>query len=607
MKKLFLLVAGLVLIVVPSLAGEYLMNDTGETVCGLRVVFSEPVELTGFGDVLNTVKPTGKATEFIFSGGELDAWAGHWFNWEPASVTMLTYEWYISPMTVEIPEGGLTREDLLNLGRPPTYKEIMSVIAEYPGSDEPLYEPAPDEAFWLTDLEGHADIYDNDSIKINYADWFDQSQVTKIEVYRNGIKMRFLPDTLDVLTNEQMKTFDGNPLEHTPASNHTDHAIMGYEFQIKMYNEDRGLKKTLETNVESSVTFGGEYRFAHVGHNWWQVFPVSGPHPLWNRQHMADEQINSYLDEIVSYGFNGIQIGVYLFMDAPNSNNIFPMYEYDLSRIPEWQQTPEDSAIEILLSLAKSKGLQTELHLELWITEDYERNHPNEAVYRGTIKPVNISSWFKSLTDWAVYYATLAEDLGADYFCPFDELDSMEKYTDCIYDLLRAVDDVFSGDLIIAGSIHHYNLGWFPSGATPGTFWDYPGLIRGENSWNIRLDDNKSQQYSNMTEKYKEFWEQVIIDHTRNYPGHKFFLSAVGFYNWDGQVLGYGSNPLNSSKRDDQEIADSWAAVFNVASQLGIDGVAIWDYNLSYQLIDDGNTVINEPPIIYIIKACIKE
>ena len=92
MKKLGLLVIGLLCISLSSLAGEYLMNDTGEAVTGLRVVFSEPVKLTGFGDVLNTVEPTGKATEFVFSGGELDAWAGHWLNWDPVSAALVSHE-----------------------------------------------------------------------------------------------------------------------------------------------------------------------------------------------------------------------------------------------------------------------------------------------------------------------------------------------------------------------------------------------------------------------------------------------------------------------------------------------------------------------------------
>ena len=103
MKKVGLLLVGLAFCSVSLFASEYLMNDTGETVYGLRVVFSESVEITGFGDVLNTVEPTREATEFVFLGGELDAWAGHWLNWEPASAIMSKYAWLteqISPSTM---------------------------------------------------------------------------------------------------------------------------------------------------------------------------------------------------------------------------------------------------------------------------------------------------------------------------------------------------------------------------------------------------------------------------------------------------------------------------------------------------------------------------
>jgi aryl-phospho-beta-D-glucosidase BglC (GH1 family) len=93
MKKVALLIVGLVLFSIPLLAGEYLMNDTGETVYGLRVVFSEPVTLASFGDILMVVAPTGESTEFMFSGGLLEEWAGHWFNWEPALASLVNHEW----------------------------------------------------------------------------------------------------------------------------------------------------------------------------------------------------------------------------------------------------------------------------------------------------------------------------------------------------------------------------------------------------------------------------------------------------------------------------------------------------------------------------------
>lgn len=93
MKKLALLVVGLVLYSIPLLAGEFLMNDTGKTAVGLCVVFSEPVMLTGFGDVLTSVHPDAASSVFTFSGGELAAWDGHWLSWEPATVPRVGLEW----------------------------------------------------------------------------------------------------------------------------------------------------------------------------------------------------------------------------------------------------------------------------------------------------------------------------------------------------------------------------------------------------------------------------------------------------------------------------------------------------------------------------------
>ncbi|MFC2106059.1 hypothetical protein ACFLS0_04845 [Candidatus Bipolaricaulota bacterium] len=95
-KALVFLVGGCVLWSVPLLAGEYLMNDTRGTVFGLRVVFAEPVEITGFGDVLLSVEPPGESSEFIFSGGELEAWGGHWMNWEPSGVPISSHEWIVA-------------------------------------------------------------------------------------------------------------------------------------------------------------------------------------------------------------------------------------------------------------------------------------------------------------------------------------------------------------------------------------------------------------------------------------------------------------------------------------------------------------------------------
>ena len=55
MKKIGLLVVVSAIVSFSALAGEFSsMNDTGEAAYGLRVVFSEPVRITAFGDNLTS-------------------------------------------------------------------------------------------------------------------------------------------------------------------------------------------------------------------------------------------------------------------------------------------------------------------------------------------------------------------------------------------------------------------------------------------------------------------------------------------------------------------------------------------------------------------------
>lgn len=49
--------------------------------------------MTGFGNILVTVQPLGESAEFAFSGCELEAWDGHWLNWEPVTATLDSHEW----------------------------------------------------------------------------------------------------------------------------------------------------------------------------------------------------------------------------------------------------------------------------------------------------------------------------------------------------------------------------------------------------------------------------------------------------------------------------------------------------------------------------------
>jgi len=95
MKKLSLLFVGLLLLSIAVHAGEVITNDTGEDAIGLRVVFSTPVLITAFGDILTSVDPLMMSYEFEFSGGVIEPWGSHWMNRTPATAQISSYEWVL--------------------------------------------------------------------------------------------------------------------------------------------------------------------------------------------------------------------------------------------------------------------------------------------------------------------------------------------------------------------------------------------------------------------------------------------------------------------------------------------------------------------------------
>jgi hypothetical protein len=584
MKKVALLVVGLVFISMSSFAGEYLMNDTGEPIYGLRVVFSEPVEITGFGDVLMAVEPAGESSKFTFSGGELEPWAGHWFNWEPASASLINHGWLADPALVVNAEAVETdRSDVdlpLWMRNPnPTYEEIMAEIAEYPGPDEPLYESAPDEAIWLTDLEGHADIYDNDSIKINYADWFDKSHVTKIEVYRNGVKMRFLPDTFDVLTNEQMKTFDGNPLEHTPASSHTDHAIWGYEYQFRFQSG-----QSLAVRLKSPVRLSAE-AFVHAGDE------------LWLQPKISEEVALERLCELRELGYDGVQFNVEFFMNSEDTTEIFPQYTSDPNLLQWFHRTATPDEVRRLLRLINEAGMQAEMRIAVWLTLPYMTKHPHAG--RHSIAPTSWESWFDNYREICVDMALIAEEGGCDIFSPFTEMAACMPHTAEIKSILDAVDSVYSGKICISQATCAYLDDLSPESSeadwaeyfrsTLGGFWEWDGenasLVCGVEWWPgfVGLDSQRDQRLAIMTSSFVAYNSIVFRYFANSYPDLEIRFDELGTFNYDGATIAgtfdYPQSNVTGQGTEDhldnQEFADSWSAFLTGIAVFGVD-TAVW-------------------------------
>jgi len=97
MKKAWVVTLSIMLVVMLSCvatdASGVFLNDSGDAARAIRIAFSEPVEITGFGDRFDYQSPKGKATTFVFTGTPLnDSWT-FWVSWSPASASVVKREW----------------------------------------------------------------------------------------------------------------------------------------------------------------------------------------------------------------------------------------------------------------------------------------------------------------------------------------------------------------------------------------------------------------------------------------------------------------------------------------------------------------------------------
>jgi len=456
-----------------------------------------------------------------------------------------------------------------------SYDEIMATIAQYPGEDEPLYEPAPDEAIWLTDLEGHADIYDNDSIKINYADWFDKSQISRIEIRRNGIKMQFLPDMLDVLTNEQMKTFDGDPREYTPESQHTDHAVFGYAYTFHFEVSEGEASQAITVIVNNPISYAGD-TYAYIGQQW--------PHP-WEIPAMSDARLRAELRRVRSLGFVGICLDTYYYMESEFSSSLFLNYTKDDNI--HYTTTPNEALLRRVLRLAEEEGLETWLRIQVQVANEY-KNSVSHFVWRGSIQPRDVSDWFSSYSAICRDVARIAEEEGVGTLCLGVELLSMREHVSEWASVVAEIHSIFSGmvtydevsNILIdrvqcSGSSIEEEAGklWEAFDRIEMNYWQIPGCYS--------LDTETDQRFSLMVEGFVEFWTELFNYYRTTYPTKPVAFGEMGHFLCDGTVIA-GWWTGEGGPTDYQEAADVWATYMIAAEYFGTSATSVWAWDLNH-------------------------
>ena len=355
-------------------ATETFVNKTGHDVYGIRVTFSTKVTIIRHDYVFPDQDPaSGRSVEFTFSGGKLHKFKRFTIVWIPGTAEVVDYEWLEEEPTAssEVEETAPPQEtsssSAPSLPDPNTPPLLYG--DDYPGPDEPLYQPQPDEQIWLTDLEGHEDVYDNDGVKINFAPGFDRSKITEIKWYRNGTHLSWLDGKTEI-TNAEMKTFKGDEVIWTiegwhrkaivasPPSSHTDHAIMGYEYTAAIffgkYDEER-----LSVTVKSGFRWRPKEIWLHLNSVW-----------MTTSRRVTVNEIIDFLEFIKSEGFTGISFEMHYYIDSPYANTVKILDHYDTSIIQWGAYTASNVDLERILKAINKVGLEVNVIVQLYISQN---------------------------------------------------------------------------------------------------------------------------------------------------------------------------------------------------------------------------------------------
>jgi len=598
--------------VVGLAASQTFINKMGKTLTGIKIEFSKNVTITRHDSAFPEQSPKGRAQEFTFSGKDLRNLGRFSVSWLPSSGKVTDYEWIETAQPAQATQvSSPSSEQEVKLPDPNAPAILYG--NDYPGPDDPLYQPNADEQIWLTDLDGHEDIYDNDSIKINYAPGFDKSLITKIDVYRNGIRLRFLPETFDVLTNVQMKTFDGNPAEKSPASNHTDHAIMGYEYKFEIHTVDHVWM--FAKTVKSGFKWRPKEAWAQIPSNF-----------------MSEGLRNSSYDNIVTSfkilkqdGFTGVSVTMNYYVETPTSNEVKSLFHIDNSITPWGSITLSEADLNTVLSAITEAGLDAHVRGQIYISKEYQKEHG--FAWSSMIEPRDSRAFFDSYTGLWLELAPILNKYHVKLVTPFTEMDGIERDTDLIREMYTKLDGVLDGELGFEEATNLMLQGaspveddWktFEQVAPSFTFWNWEDSqgrpMRIEYScWTPPLETQNDQRASVMTQNFVKFLLPAVDYYSSEYPSNVQMYGEIGSYVSDGSCLGssYWNQPQHAF--DEQEMADIWYAYLKGSTGLGLESINIWQFSvgdyLNNGIPEQGNLSIGyrqpENPAYRVIKAII--
>jgi len=411
-----------------------------------------------------------------------------------------------------------------------------------------------------------------------------------------------------------MKTFDGNPLEHSPASAHTDHAIAGYDYKVEVDFNDGGVK-ILETTVESTFKWHPKEVWAEVQSNW-----------VGELKDMPYNELVEGFKTLKNGGFTGVSFDMVYYMDTPFNNGVKTLPSCDLSTIDAWIYSPSDKNVETLLKAITEAGLEAHVRGYIYINNKYSKQHG--FTWSSMISPSNPTLFFANYTNLLLEIVPILNEYHVKLFTPFVEMDGIEQYSNLIKNMYDQIARVFTGELgfdeatnlMLKGGSPSQKGRTFEQMAKHFTFWNWEDA-NGEpmrieySTWDIKMETQTDQRATVIERMFKQFWSRPISYYSLKYPINPQMWGEIGARDADGYVAGpdyYYSIPPNERKSDEQERSDFMYAMLKDSKELGIDKINIWsfllgDNALNWKSGNGLNTGFEQPisPAYRVIKAII--
>jgi hypothetical protein len=189
------------------------------------------------------------------------------------------------------------------------------------------------------------------------------------------------------------------------------------------------------------------------------------------------------IDEIAAQGFDTVSLVLDTRQENAESSHIYL----------DMRMTPTPDKLADLIQHAKGKGLRVIL-MPVVLLDDPKGND-----WRGVIRPPFWPDWFENYKNMLVHFAWIAEQNKVDVLSVGSELVSSEKERTEWTKVIKAVREVFHGQLTYSANWDHY---------TSIPFWDQLDLI-GMNSY-YKLGDDRNVKVEEVVSRWKDIQKDLL-------------------------------------------------------------------------------------------------